>query len=263
VRDGLVAAEHLRRPRGAGLVTASDVGWVVGHSYIVYAPLITGATTVLYEGKPVGTPTRARSGGSSPSTASKRCSPRRRRSARSRRRTPTASCSRPRPEPLPQPVPGRRAARPETYHWARAARRPVSTTGGRPRPAGRSRPTCAGSEPMPIKPARRRCRCPATSAVLDDGAAESPAARRRDLRRLPLPPGHAADPVADDERFVSSYLSPSTATTCRRRRVRRRGRLPVRDGPHRRRHQRRRAPAVDRARSRRCWRRTRRSPSAP
>ncbi len=36
--------------------TASDVGWVVGHSYIVYAPLLVGATTVLYEGKPVGTP---------------------------------------------------------------------------------------------------------------------------------------------------------------------------------------------------------------
>ncbi|AUI52248.1 propionyl-CoA synthetase [Arthrobacter crystallopoietes] len=36
--------------------TASDVGWVVGHSYIVYGPLIAGATTVLYEGKPVGTP---------------------------------------------------------------------------------------------------------------------------------------------------------------------------------------------------------------
>lgn len=35
---------------------ASDVGWVVGHSYIVYAPLIRGCTTVLYEGKPVGTP---------------------------------------------------------------------------------------------------------------------------------------------------------------------------------------------------------------
>jgi propionyl-CoA synthetase len=35
---------------------ASDVGWVVGHSYIVYAPLLTGATTVLYEGKPIGTP---------------------------------------------------------------------------------------------------------------------------------------------------------------------------------------------------------------
>jgi propionyl-CoA synthetase len=35
---------------------ASDVGWVVGHSYIVYAPLIAGVTSILYEGKPVGTP---------------------------------------------------------------------------------------------------------------------------------------------------------------------------------------------------------------
>ncbi len=35
---------------------ASDVGWVVGHSYIVYAPLLHGATTVVYEGKPIGTP---------------------------------------------------------------------------------------------------------------------------------------------------------------------------------------------------------------
>ena len=36
--------------------TASDVGWVVGHSYIVYAPLLVGATTIIYEGKPIGTP---------------------------------------------------------------------------------------------------------------------------------------------------------------------------------------------------------------
>ena len=35
---------------------ASDVGWVVGHSYIVYAPLLAGCTTIVYEGKPVGTP---------------------------------------------------------------------------------------------------------------------------------------------------------------------------------------------------------------
>jgi propionyl-CoA synthetase len=35
---------------------ASDVGWVVGHSYIVYAPLFHGCTSILYEGKPVGTP---------------------------------------------------------------------------------------------------------------------------------------------------------------------------------------------------------------
>jgi len=38
---------------------ASDIGWVVGHSYIVYAPLFAGCTTVLYEGKPVGTPDAA------------------------------------------------------------------------------------------------------------------------------------------------------------------------------------------------------------
>jgi len=36
--------------------TASDVGWVVGHSYIVYGPLLHGCTTVMYEGRPVGTP---------------------------------------------------------------------------------------------------------------------------------------------------------------------------------------------------------------
>lgn len=35
---------------------ASDIGWVVGHSYIVYGPLLTGNATILYEGKPVGTP---------------------------------------------------------------------------------------------------------------------------------------------------------------------------------------------------------------
>ena len=38
---------------------ASDIGWVVGHSYIVYGPLFKGCTTVIYEGKPVGTPDAA------------------------------------------------------------------------------------------------------------------------------------------------------------------------------------------------------------
>ena len=35
---------------------ASDVGWVVGHSYIIYAPLFAGNTAIMFEGKPVGTP---------------------------------------------------------------------------------------------------------------------------------------------------------------------------------------------------------------
>ncbi|MBR2512716.1 MAG: propionyl-CoA synthetase [Halomonas sp.] len=41
---------------GDVMFTASDVGWVVGHSYIVYAPLLRGCTTIIYEGKPVKTP---------------------------------------------------------------------------------------------------------------------------------------------------------------------------------------------------------------
>ncbi|KAL4903711.1 hypothetical protein BDW74DRAFT_186008 [Aspergillus multicolor] len=41
---------------GDTMFCASDIGWVVGHSYILYAPLLVGATTVLFEGKPVGTP---------------------------------------------------------------------------------------------------------------------------------------------------------------------------------------------------------------
>ena len=41
---------------GDVMFCASDIGWVVGHSYILYAPLLTGAATVLFEGKPVGTP---------------------------------------------------------------------------------------------------------------------------------------------------------------------------------------------------------------
>ncbi|TEY75875.1 hypothetical protein BOTCAL_0063g00070 [Botryotinia calthae] len=41
---------------GDVIFCASDIGWVVGHSYILYAPLLAGATTVLFEGKPVGTP---------------------------------------------------------------------------------------------------------------------------------------------------------------------------------------------------------------
>ncbi|KAH8670996.1 AMP-binding enzyme [Xylariales sp. PMI_506] len=41
---------------GDVMFTASDIGWVVGHSFIIYGPLLTGASTVLYEGKPIGTP---------------------------------------------------------------------------------------------------------------------------------------------------------------------------------------------------------------
>ena len=47
---------HYDIKKGDVFWAASDVGWVVGHSYIVYAPLIMACTSVLFEGKPVGTP---------------------------------------------------------------------------------------------------------------------------------------------------------------------------------------------------------------
>jgi propionyl-CoA synthetase len=53
-----LSIKYLFGIKGPGdvMFCASDVGWVVGHSYIVYAPLLAGATTVLFEGKPIGTP---------------------------------------------------------------------------------------------------------------------------------------------------------------------------------------------------------------
>lgn len=53
-----LSAKYLFGIRGPGdvMFCASDIGWVVGHSYILYAPLLAGATTILFEGKPIGTP---------------------------------------------------------------------------------------------------------------------------------------------------------------------------------------------------------------
>ena len=60
----------------------ADIGWVTGHSYVVYGPLANGATVLMYEGRRTG-PTGTGSGGSSRSTASACSTPRRRRSGRS------------------------------------------------------------------------------------------------------------------------------------------------------------------------------------
>jgi propionyl-CoA synthetase len=49
-------SNFMRTEPGEAYWAASDVGWVVGHSYIVYGPLLHGCSTILYEGKPVGTP---------------------------------------------------------------------------------------------------------------------------------------------------------------------------------------------------------------
>ena len=54
----MLSMAYLFGIRGPGdvMFCASDIGWVVGHAYILYAPLLAGATTILFEGKPIGTP---------------------------------------------------------------------------------------------------------------------------------------------------------------------------------------------------------------
>ena len=116
---------------------ASDVGWVVGHSYIVYAPLLAGAPRSCTRASRSARRTPARSGGWSPSTGSTCCSPRRPRSGRSGRRTRTATLLAKHDLSLAaDAVPGRRAAGPGHLPVGRrAARHP----GGRPLVADRDR----------------------------------------------------------------------------------------------------------------------------
>ena len=128
--------------------TASDIGWVVGHSYIVYGPLIYGCSTVLYEGKPVGTPDAGAfwrviaeyKVSAFFHRADRACAPCARRTPR-RSHAPGATIISRRCARCSSRASGRT---PDTVAWAAARdwRKPRSSTiGGRPRPAGPSRPT--------------------------------------------------------------------------------------------------------------------------
>ena len=144
---------------------ASDIGWVVGHSYIVYAPLLHGCATVLYEGKPIGTPDAGAFWRvvEEYKVAAFFTAPTALRAVR--KEDPHATllqpysialaahaCSSPASAPIPTPSPG-----PSTCSRCRS-----STTGGRPKPAGRSPPIRSASACCRSSPARRPCRCPAT-----------------------------------------------------------------------------------------------------
>jgi propionyl-CoA synthetase len=191
--------------------TASDVGWVVGHSYIVYAPLLLGATTVLYEGKPVGTPDAgafwrviAEHGVVSLFTA------------------PTVFRAIKREDPEAKLVAehdistlralflaGERLD-PDTYHWATDSTGvPVidhwwQTETGWPMVAN-----LRGLEPMPIKPGSPSVPVPGWDVAVLDGSGNrcKPGEEGAICVRLPLPPGALPTLWQDDERFVASYLT--------------------------------------------------------
>ena len=237
---------------GEVMLTASDVGWVVGHSYIVYAPLLTGATTVLYEGKPVGTPD---AGALWRLVAEHR--------VKVLFTSPTALRAVKRDDPdgelvgrydlstLRDAVPGRRAAGPGDLRVGqRAARHP----GGRPLVADRDR-LADRRQPAGVE----GLRADADQARLPDGAGarlrradplpRRPATARRPGRR-DLPEAAAAtrhQPGRLGRRPALRRVLPDRLPRLlpdRGRRLPRRRRLPVRARPHRRRAERGRPPAV-------------------
>jgi propionyl-CoA synthetase len=184
---------------------ASDVGWVVGHSYIVYAPLLTGATTVLYEGKPVGTPD---AGAFWRVAAQHRVT--------TMFTAPTAIRAVRKADPDGDLLAGHdlRSLRtlflagerldPQTYAWARGLLGiPVvdnwwQTETGWPIAAGvADRP---GSPLLPVPGFRVR--------VVDPSGADVPAGEDGSIvLGLPLPPGCLPTLWGDDERYTRSYLS--------------------------------------------------------
>ena len=132
---------------------ASDVGWVVGHSYIVYAPLLYGATTVLYEGKPVGTPDpgafwRVITEHNVP----RLCSPPRPRSARSASRTQMASTSRYDLSHFRTLFLAGERCDPETLHWAQDQLKvPVIDHWWQTETGWAIAANCIGIEMLPVK----------------------------------------------------------------------------------------------------------------
>jgi len=198
---------------GAGEVmwTASDVGWVVGHSYIVYAPLLVGATTVLYEGKPVGTPDAGAFWRVAAETGAKVLFT-----------APTAFRAIKRADPDAAELAGYDLSGlealflagerldPETHRWASEKLGvPVVDNWWQTETGW---PICAnprGLEPLPIKPGSPSVPLPGYDVrVLGPGGEELPIGEEGAIvLRLPLPPGTLPTLWGDDERYVRSYLT--------------------------------------------------------
>ena len=196
---------------GDVIFTASDVGWVVGHSYIVYAPLFVGATTILYEGKPVGTPD---AGAFWRVVAEHRVTtmftaPTAIRAIRKVDPDATLLAEQDTSSLQTLFLAGERLD-PDTYAWASEKLGvPVvdhwwQTETGWPIAAN-----LRGLEPMPIKPGSATVAVPGFDVRILDPAGEraAPGNEGAIVIALPLPPGTLATVWGDDERFVRGYLS--------------------------------------------------------
>ena len=190
---------------------ASDVGWVVGHSYIVYAPLLMGCTTLVYEGKPVGTPDAG---------AFWRVIQEHQVSVLFTAPTAFRAIKRedPRAEHLKRYDLGRfrslflagERCDPDTLEWAqRTLGVPVIDHWWQTETGWAIAANCLGIEPLPVKPGSPTRAVPGYDVrVLDDeGEPVNPGDIGRILIKLPMPPGCLATLWGNDARFVQSYLS--------------------------------------------------------
>ncbi|WP_262287468.1 propionyl-CoA synthetase [Micromonospora sp. MA102] len=190
---------------------ASDVGWVVGHSYIVYAPLLTGATTVLYEGKPVGTPD---TGAFWRVVAQHRVA--------ALFTAPTAIRAIRRQDPDGALLAGHDLSSlrtlflagerldPDTWAWAGDRLGvPVVDNWWQTETGWPVAANPRGLEPLPIKPGSPSVPVPGYDVrVVDGGGREVPPGTDGSIViRLPLPPGCLPTLWGDDERYVRSYLA--------------------------------------------------------
>ncbi len=190
---------------------ASDVGWVVGHSYIVYAPLLSGCTSVLYEGKPVGTPDP---GAFWRVVADHQVSvlftaPTAFRAIK--KEDPSGShLSRYDLSSLRTLFLAGERLDPDTYHWAADLLQiPVidhwwQTESGWPIASN-----CLGIEALPVKPGSPTKPVPGYDVqILDDAGNQcGPNQEGAVVIKLPLPPSCLPTLWQDDERYLSSYLS--------------------------------------------------------
>lgn len=189
---------------------ASDVGWVVGHSYIVYGPLLTGCTTILYEGKSVGTP--------DPGAFWRVIS---QHGVKVLFTAPTAFRAIKKEDPTGEYInkydlsnfkylflAGERLD-PDTYHWAHnLLKKPVidhwwQTETGWPITAN-----CIGIEEFPVKPGSSTKPVPGFNVKILDSNGNELGTKQEGLLaiKLPLPPGTLPTLWQADERFLESYL---------------------------------------------------------
>lgn len=189
---------------------ASDVGWVVGHSYIVYAPLLHGCTSILYEGKPVGTP----DAGAFWRVMSEH-------KVSCMFTAPTAMRAIKKEDPSgdlikkydmsylrSQFLAGERCD-PDTLRWTeKLLKVPVIDHWWQTETGWPIASNCLGLEQLPVKPGSPTCAVPSWQIeVLDSSCKPVKAGEIGAISiKLPLPPGALSTLWQNDQRFIESYM---------------------------------------------------------